>query len=321
MRVHAGAGRGIRNADKMTMEEANIRQNSWRAWLLAARPKTLTGAMVPVMIGLGLSWADASGHGDGAFGWIPAVLCMSFAMLMQIDANLVNDFFDCVRGNDEPSTRLGPLRACTQGWVSLGAMKRAIAGVTAAACIVGLPLVVYGGWEMVLVGLACVAFCFLYTTHLSYVGMGDVLVLFFFGIVPVTMTYYVQSHTLTWQVVAASVGCGLVVDCLLIVNNYRDRDNDMRDGKRTLVVAIGAKAAERLYLTLGILASLLGLVMWYYGHAMAFVLPLLYLVLHVLTWRSMRRIGHGRELNACLGETARNILVYGLTVTAGLLLS
>lgn len=302
------------------MDENYVKQDSLRAWLLAARPKTLTGALVPVMIGLALAWTDAGEYGDDVFSWTAAALCVAFAMLMQVDANFVNDFFDYARGNDDAATRLGPLRACTQGWVKIDSMKRAIASTTIAACITGLPLVYYGGLEMLLIGLLCVVFCFLYTTHLSYIGMGDVLVLVFFGVVPVTITYYVQLHTCTWQVFWASVACGLVIDGLLVVNNYRDRDNDRRDGKRTLVVTIGATAAEWLYLSLGVVAVLLGVVFWLYGHVLAFVLPILYLLLHLFTWLKMRRINHGRALNECLGETARNMLVYGICVALGLLL-
>jgi 1,4-dihydroxy-2-naphthoate octaprenyltransferase len=301
------------------MEEKNVKQDSFKAWLLAARPKTLTGAAVPVIIGLALAWTDAREYGDDVFSYFAAALCLLFALTMQVDANFVNDFFDYAKGNDDAETRLGPLRACTQGWVKIDSMKRAIASTTILACVIGLPLVYYGGLEMLLVGALCVLFCFLYTTHLSYIGMGDVLVLVFFGIVPVSITYYVQLHTVTWQVFWASIACGLVIDGLLIVNNYRDRDNDKRDGKKTLVVKIGAKATEWLYLTLGIVAVLIGGVFWWSGHVLAFVLPIIYLVLHTFTWLKMRRIKEGRALNECLGETARNMLVYGLCVAIGLL--
>ena len=303
------------------MREDNIRQNSPKAWLLAARPKTLSGAAIPVMIGLALAWNDASFYNGNVFNWTAGVLCMLFAFIMQIDANFINDFFDYTKGNDTSETRLGPLRACTQGWVSIDAMKRAIAITTCSACLVGLPLVWYGGMEMIAIGILCVTFCFLYTTHLSYIGMGDLLVFVFFGLIPVCTTYYIQLHTMSWQVLTASMACGAVIDGLLIVNNYRDRDNDLNDGKRTLVVEIGAKASEWLYLLLGILATLAGGIFWAYGHPLAFVLPFIYLLLHVFTWLKMRRINKGRQLNECLGETARNILVYGICVTLGLLLT
>lgn len=302
------------------MDEKNIKQDSWQAWLLAARPKTLTGAMVPVMIGLALAWTDGKEYGDDVFNTVAAILCALFAMIMQIDANFINDFYDYAKGNDDAATRLGPLRACTQGWVKIDSMKKAIASTTILACLVGLPLVYYGGLEMILIGLLCVVFCFLYTTHLSYIGLGDVLVLVFFGIVPVCITYYIQLHAMTWEVFLASIACGLVIDGLLMVNNYRDRKNDERDGKRTLVVEIGEKSAERFYLCLGITAVLLGITFWVNGHVLAFVLPVLYLLLHTFTWLKMKRINHGKELNVCLEETARNMLVYGLCVSIGLLL-
>lgn len=300
--------------------EETIKQDSFKAWVLAARPKTLSGAIVPVIIGLALAWVDAREYGSWIFNWVPAALCLLFATLMQIDANFINDFFDYAQGNDEAETRLGPLRACTQGWVKIDSMKRAIALTTCTACLVGLPLVFFGGLEMLVVGLLCIVFCFLYTTHLSYIGMGDILVFLFFGIIPVCTTYYIQLHTCTWQVFIASLACGAVIDCLLIVNNYRDRENDQRDGKKTLVVKIGADWTEWLYLMLGVFAILAGLVFWFYGHVLAFLLPLLYFIMHVLTWQKMMRIHAGRELNVCLAETARNILVYGLLVVLGILL-
>ena len=300
--------------------QQRVKTDSWQAWLLAARPKTLSGAAVPVMIGVSLAWVDAHDYVEGAFSWVAAVLCLLFAFIMQIDANFINDFFDFANGADDVETRLGPRRACAQGWVRLDSMKRAIASTTCLACIVGLPLVWYGGLEMVLIGALCVVFCFLYTTHLSYLGLGDLLVLIFFGIVPVCITYYVQLHTCTWQVFIASVACGLVIDGLLLVNNFRDREGDKAVGKTTLVVRVGAEKALIIYLGVGVVACLLGLVFWLNGHVLAFVLPLLYLVLHLFTYLKIKRIYQGKALNLCLGETARNIFVYGLMVTLGLLL-
>ena len=294
------------------MREENIKTNSWRAWLLAARPKTLTGAAVPVMIGLSLAAVS-----ETVFRCLPAILCLLFAFIMQIDANFVNDYFDFMKGNDD-ETRLGPKRACAMGWVDAHSMRRAIGITTLLACITGLPLVIYGGMEMVLIGLVCVVFCFLYTTHLSYVGMGDVLVLVFFGIIPVCIPYYLITHSYTWEVGAASVACGLVIDTLLMINNYRDIENDKRVGKNTLAVRLGKQGSRIMYLLLGIVACLLGIVFTVNGHPWATILPLGYLLLHVITYRRMVRIDHGRALNQILGETARNMFVYGLLVSIGI---
>ena len=295
-----------------------IKKNSPMAWLLASRPKTLSGAAVPVMIGLALAWCDLSSSGR-PFHLCPAILCLLFAFIMQIDANFINDYFDFKKGTDDDQ-RLGPKRACAQGWVSLEAMQRAIIATTVVACMVGIPLIHYGGWAMIGVGVLCVLFCFLYTTHLSYGGLGDLLVLVFFGLVPVCATYYLQTHALTLEVVVASLACGLVIDTLLVVNNYRDRDNDRRAGKVTLVVRMGTKASEYLYLALGVGACLLGVCYLIYGHPWAFVLPLAYLALHVVCHHRMVAINHGKQLNDILGTNARNMFFYGLLVTLGLLL-
>ena len=302
-------------------ETMEVKKDSFRAWLLATRPKTLTGAAVPVIIGLSLAYVDSQSYEGSVFNWTAAVLCLLFAFIMQIDANLINDFVDYAKGTDDRATRLGPERACAQGWVSIDRMKHAIAAVTCLACLVGLPLVAFGGLEMILVGLLCVLFCFLYTTHLSYMGLGDVLVLVFFGLVPVSITYYIQLHTFTVEVLVASLSCGLVIDALLLVNNFRDRDTDRLAGKTTLVVRIGARPTLWCYLGVGVAALLMGVVFVLAGHWMAALFPLAYLVLHVFTWLNMKRIWQGRELNRCLGETARNIFIYGLTVSLGLLLS
>lgn len=203
-----------------------IKQNSPRAWLLAARPKTLTGAIIPVLIGTSLAFAD------GQFKVVPALLCMLFACGMQIAANFINDLFDFLKGTDR-TDRLGPERACAQGWITPEAMKVGIGVIVILSCISGLGLLYtswgelpHGGWELIVLGVFCVIFAFLYTTILSYQGWGDLLVLIFFGFVPVGGTYYVQAYTFTPNVIIASLISGLVIDTLLVVNNYRDRDQD-----------------------------------------------------------------------------------------------
>ncbi len=301
------------------MTEDNVKVNSLRAWVLAARPKTLTAAAVPVMIGVALHAVGGQWSADT----LPAILCFLFAFVLQIDANLVNDYFDFAKGTDDEH-RLGPKRACAQGWVTLPAMRLAIGLTTVVGCAVGLPLVLYGGWEMVGIGVLCVLFCFLYTTCLSYMGLGDVLVLVFFGLVPVCATCYVTASAGVDRFlgigVILAVACGLVVDTLLVVNNYRDIDNDRRTGKRTLIVRIGHDAAEWLYLGLGYVACVMNaVVLLGVGCGWITLLLLIYVALHTQTYRKMKRISVGEGLNAVLGLTARNIFIYGLLVSVCLL--
>lgn len=288
---------------------------------MASRPKTLSGAVIPVAVATAL----AASHGRMAAG--PALLCAAFALLMQVAANFINDLFDYLKGTDG-TDRLGPERACAQGWISVRAMKTGIAVVLAAACTVGLLLLrvavnLTGSglpW-LVATGAACVLFAFLYTTLLSYCGGGDVLVWVFFGLVPVPATYYVQAGSLAPEVWWLAAACGLVTDTLLVLNNYRDRDTDRLAGKRTLVVAGGETFGSLFYLLQGVAAVGCVGVLSLYGYGLTAALPLLYLVPHVLTWREMVRIGQGRALNRILGCTSRNMLVFAVLVVTALLLA
>lgn len=313
----------------MISENDNIKTNSLAAWILAARPKTLTGAMVPVMIGVAWAWKISGGEN---FRIVPAILCFLFAFLMQIDSNFINDYFDCVKGNDDHTTRLGPKRACSEGWITLPAMRVGLVFTSLLACLVGLPLIFFGGWKMILVGVVCVVFAFLYTTYFSYLGLGDLLVLVFFGIVPVVFTTYVilpdHSQALCLEVIMSGIICGLVIDTLLVVNNYRDRDNDKRDGKITLIVRIGEEEAEKLYIALGLMSYLQMACILFLGEKQdtLFVIFLCFIfapygILHYKTAMQMKKIKKGKELNLILAHTARNMLLYGIATTIAIVSS
>ena len=286
---------------------------SIRYWFLAARPKTLAAALIPVGTATALCYSE--GHGR----WQPALLCALFAALMQVAANFINDLFDFLKGTDKPD-RLGPERACAQGWISPQAMKRGIAIVLILAITVGCALLPYGGAVLLGIGVACVVFAFLYTTLLSYMGCGDVLVWVFFGLVPVCGTYYVQALQLSPSVWWLATGIGLVADTLLVLNNYRDREQDAASGKSTLVVVLGERFGSLFYLLQGVAGCICVAMTALYGHIWAAVLPLLYLVPHLLTWRSMVRIHSGRTLNSILGRTSANMLLFALLTAIALLI-
>ncbi len=297
----------------------NIKTNSVHAWWLAARPKTLTGAAAPVMVALAAAWQQY-----GHIEWLPALLCLVFALLMQVNSNLVNDYFDCIKGVDGEE-RLGPLRACSQGWISLPCMRWGIAVVTVLACLVGLPLATWGGWECIGVGVACVVFCFLYTTLFSRIALGDVLVVLFFGLVPVSYTFYFQSPCtsifhLPLGVWLLALAQGLTTDCLLLVNNFRDRDTDAAVGKTTLVTLVGAQATLWLYGGIGIVATVLAMAGIHALSGVYTILPLLFLFLHLVVLRRMRRVYSGCALNQVLGMAAMSILAFAVIVSVGLVL-
>lgn len=315
-----------------------VKTDSWQACLLAARPKTLSGAAVPVMIGVALAWTDAQHYAEGTFSWGAAVLCLLFAFIMQIDANFINDYFDFKKGTDRED-RLGPERACAQGWITPRAMQWGIGVMTVLSCLVGLAILfIHMQWELLLVGILCVVFCFLYTTKLSYLGWGDVLVLIFFGFVPVVFTHYVMTDG-GWNVplLIASLAMGLATDNLLMVNNYRDRNQDRVSGKRTIIVHIieaqirkygdeeGQKKAKNIcldiYLWIGIAATFLAFTALFLFSPISIRHPLmfLYLILHFRAFQQLKTLD-GRDLNQVLGTTARNIFLFGVLLAFGVLL-
>ncbi len=315
-----------------------VKKNSLKAWFLAARPKTLTGAIAPVLVGAAFAYVSSNSQLPTPNCQLPTVncqlilllLCLLFAIFMQIDANFINDYFDFKKGTDRED-RLGPERACAQGWITPRAMQWGIGVMTALSCLVGLAiLLVHMQWELLLVGILCVVFCFLYTTRLSYLGWGDVLVLIFFGFVPVFFTHYVMTDG-EWNVplLIASLAMGLATDNLLMVNNYRDRNQDRVSGKRTIIVRIieaqirkcgseqGQKKGENIcldiYLWMGVIATFLSFTALFLFSSSSIRNPLMfiYLILHFRAFQQLRTLD-GRDLNQVLGTTARNIFLFGL---------
>ena len=302
-----------------------IKTNSTKAWILAARPKTLAAAIVPVLVGCALACYYC------AFQWIPALACLLFAMLMQVAANFINDLFDYLKGSDGED-RLGPLRATAQGWISMAAMKKGIFLVILLACLIGSTLIFYGGWEMILVGCFCVAFACFYTSGpypLAYNGLGDIAVIVFFGLVAVGFTCYVQIKPLYWTnvIVFSGLATGMVVNTLLVLNNYRDRDTDRKAGKRTVIVRLGEPFGRYLYLFSGVLAVITVCVAFCFEKNIEFTsgsfcspfFTLFYLIPHFLTWRKICKIREGKALNALIGETSRNMLFFALLLSIGLI--
>ena len=314
--------------------------NSLKAWFLAARPKTLTGAIAPVLVGAAFAFANYQLSTVNC----QLALCLLFAIFMQINANLINDYFDFKKGTDRED-RLGPERACAQGWITPRAMQGGIAVMTVLSCLIGLAiLLLHMQWELLLVGIFCILFCFLYTTHLSYLGWGDVLVLVFFGFVPVVFTYYVMCPSSFWggwegaSLLIASLAMGLATDNLLMVNNYRDRHQDKVSGKRTIIVRIievqikrygdelgrkkGEKICLNLYLWLGIVATILAFTSLFISTFTLrpfSIINLIYLFLHFKTYRQLKTLD-GKALNQVLGATARNIFLFGLLLAISVLL-
>jgi 1,4-dihydroxy-2-naphthoate octaprenyltransferase len=290
-----------------------IKQNSLQAWLLATRPKTLAAGSVPVVVASALAW------NFGAFRWQPALLCLTCALLAQIASNFSNDYFDFVKKTDNEE-RLGPARAVASGWISPRSMLVGTGVVVFLACIFGLGLVAYGGWAMVAVGAICVLALLAYTAGpfpLAYNGLGDVFVFLFFGLTAVVFTFYLQTGYFHYTAFVAGATVGLGAVNILVVNNFRDRENDRASRKRTSIVLFGEHFGKYFYLINGFLAVALCFVFWKES-TLAALLPLIYIPLHISSWRAMCRIYKGKGLNRILGQTARNLVVLGGLLAAGL---
>lgn len=266
---------------------------------------------LPVSVGGVLAGAGCAAH-YGAFRWLPFLICMAFAIMAQIVSNFANEYFDWRNGLDRKG-REGFRRGVTEGDITPKAMRNATFGLLGAACAVGCTLIIWGGWWLIFVGIAIAVFALAYSTGpwpLSHHGLGEVAVVIFFGIVPVIFTAYVQTQSWDMLPVAfpISIAVGLMGANVMIVNNYRDLDDDRRAGKHTLAVLIGSKGALAVYICNAFLALLLieiALItripyLWQIGF-------LVYINLAVITWKQMQ-VSVGHELNPLLAKTAKTML-------------
>ena len=200
-------------------------------WFLGVRPWTLPASAVPVLVGTGA--AAAYGHAI----WWRALLAGVVAVSLQVGVNYANDYSDGVRGTD--AVRVGPLRLVASGTATPGAVKRAALLAFVVAGIAGLALAAVAGWWLLAVGAACVAAAWLYTggpRPYGYVGLGEVAVFAFFGVVATVGTAYVQTEKVTGLELLTALPVGLLAVSLLVVNNLRDIPGDTAAGKRTLAV-------------------------------------------------------------------------------------
>ena len=287
-----------------------------RAWLLAMRPATLWAAVAPVLVG------SACAQFAGGFRPVPALAALLGALFIQIGTNFANDLFDFDKGADT-AERLGPTRAVQAGLLSRAQMARGTALAFGLASVAGLYLVVIGGPWIAAIGIASIVSGIAYTggpLPLGYLGLGDLFVFVFFGLVAVTATTFVQQGIVTELSWWAAVPVGTLATAILVVNNLRDRRTDREAGKRTLAVRWGSGFARAEYVLLIAVAVAVPPALWWRGLSAWVLLPLLLAPwATVLAVQVCRR--DGRALNPCLGATARLMLAYCLLLALGLVLA
>jgi 1,4-dihydroxy-2-naphthoate octaprenyltransferase len=282
-------------------------------WVAGARPRTLPVAVVPVVVGTAVAAAQ------GSVIWWRAVAALVVSLAIQVGTNYANDYSDGVRGTD--TVRVGPRRLVASGLASPAAVKRAALASYGVAAVAGLALAIAVGPELVAVGAACIAAGWLYTggpRPYGYLGLGEVFVFVFFGLVATAGSAYVQLERVTGLAVVAGIPVGLLAVAILVVNNLRDLPDDAVAGKKTLAVRIGAPATRATYAVCVLLPFAL-------AGAIAVSRPWALLALASLPMvvAPLRVVRSGTSRSALIGvlvATGRLQLVYGLLLAAGIAL-
>jgi 1,4-dihydroxy-2-naphthoate polyprenyltransferase len=289
----------------------------WRVWLDAARPRTLPAAIAPVVAATGLAIQDE------VLVLPAAVACLGFALLIQIGTNFANDYFDFVKGADT-AERVGPRRAVAAGLVAPATMRAATIAVFIAAFLVGLTLLPYGGWPLLVVGVLSILCGVAYTGGpypLAYHGWGDAFVFVFFGLVAVAATYFVQAGRLVADVWVVAAGIGALATNILVVNNYRDIATDRKAGKHTLAVRLGPRLTRWQFLAGHAVAwvaiAVLG-VRGRLGVTETVLLGLLAVVSAVRQAMQLKGAATPAALIALLGGTGRYLAGYSILLGAAL---
>ncbi|MDO5627688.1 MAG: 1,4-dihydroxy-2-naphthoate polyprenyltransferase [Mobilicoccus sp.] len=281
-------------------------------WVEGARPRTLPAAVAPVLLGT----ACAAAVGAGNLG--RAALALIVALALQVGVNYANDYSDGVRGTDEKRT--GPVRLVGQGLAPAATVKRAAFLSFGVGALAGLLLVALSGaWWMLAVGVAAILAAWYYTggrTPYGYLGLGEVFVFVFFGLVATLGTTYTQAGTTTLAAWATATGVGALSCAILMANNIRDIPTDIPAGKRTLAVRLGDRAARRAFVGI-IAAAFVACLVTALQHPGALA-GLLVLPLAVTPIRTVLSGAGGRDLIPALGTTGRLTLAYAVTVSAGL---
>jgi 1,4-dihydroxy-2-naphthoate octaprenyltransferase len=280
-----------------------------KVWVTGARPRTLSAAVAPVLVASALAGSN--------FDFLPALLALIVSLALQIGVNYANDYSDGVRGTDDE--RVGPVRITAGGLASAHVVKRAALIAFAIAGVAGFVLALLSSWWLIPVGAASIAAAWGYTggeKPYGYLGLGELFVFVFFGLVATVGSYYVQTGEISAQSILAGCIMGSLASAILVINNIRDRQQDALVGKNTLAVRIGDRGSRALFTTFVIAPYLLSLGFLNYWVALTLVtLPVSIKLLRSL-WSGLQ----GRELIALLGQTGRLQLLFSLTLTIAVII-
>lgn len=291
--------------------------NNFKIWVEASRPKTLTAAFTPVLVGASIAWHD------GNFVIFHSFIALICAFLIQIGTNFANDYYDFVKGADTDE-RIGFQRATASGLISPKLMLRATFTSMLLAFLFGLYLVWIGGWQVLVIGLFSLLFGVLYTGGpypLGYNGLGDIFVFIFFGIVAVMGTYFVNALEWSTESFWASLAVGALCTNILVINNLRDIEQDAKVGKRTLGVIFGDTALKVEYSIMIMLAfSVLPIFFFHLEYNFWIFIPIISLPISLMHTKKVWTETHKPNLNKVLEQTAQFMALYGVLFSIGIIL-
>ena len=285
------------------------------SWIMAARPRTLSLSMTPVLVGTALAWAT-----DRNINVLAVLAALIASMFIQLGTNMHNDAADSERGGDGPD-RVGPPRVTASGLLAGSTVKHGACTCFAIAALMGLYLVYVGGWPILLLGLASIFSGWAYTggpLPIAYTPLGELFVVAFFGVGAVGGTYWLCTAHLGTAALATGVALGSLAGAVLLVNNFRDTDADTRVGRKTLVILAGPKPTGWIYAGFMLLPyALLPLIgaALPHGHvwpALAALPPTL-----VLSYRFMQEPA-GRGFNRIMVQTVRMQMLFSVLLGLGL---
>jgi 1,4-dihydroxy-2-naphthoate octaprenyltransferase len=298
----------------MNNNEANI--SKLNSWILASRPKTLLASVVPVMVGSAVAFQE------GKLIPLYSVIALTCALLLQIGANFTNDLYDHLKGADTDK-RKGPQRVLASGIISVGEMQKGIFFIFAATFLLGLILVYFEGLVILAIGIISIAAGLAYTAGpypLAYRGLGDIFVFMFFGIIGTVGTYYLHINDLSLVSFIASIPVGSLITNILVVNNYRDYEEDKAAGKFTLAVRLGKTFTRYQFVFLVILSFIIPAILFlFFDFSFLIFLPYLSLPAAFKIILMLYKL-EGSQLNKTLELTAKFSALYGLLFSAGLIL-
>lgn len=284
-------------------------------WLLAARPKTLAAAVVPVLVGTALARNAGAPTLWGIFA-----CALAGSVLLQIGTNLVNDAIDFKKGTDT-AERLGPLRVSQAGLLPADSVLRGAYLCFLLAAGFGVPLIIRGGWPMLAIGLTSILAAYAYTGGpypLAYHGLGEVFVMIFFGFVAVGGSYFLQRLVIDSAALMAGFACGSLGIVLLAINNLRDLPNDRAAGKRTLAARWGESFA-RAEIRMSIVAPFLTLLFLAWQRDWHLLGALIALPIAIALIRKVSR-SEGAALNSCLAVAGMLEWSFGIALTIAALI-